>query len=504
MQDAPAEALNKIGLLLRGKWRLDRLLGVGGMGWVYAATHRNRSRVAIKFLLPELAMIEEMRARFLREGYVANTIGHPGVVMVHDDDVDENGVAFLVMELLQGGTLYQLRRQSQGKLPVKVVVAAMDGLLDVLTRAHDKNVVHRDIKPANVFITRQGKVKVLDFGIARLTHSTGRHTDESTSAGTFMGSVAYMPPEQAAGHWDRVGPQSDIWAVGATMFRLLSGEHVHAALGVAELVEAAVTKPARSIASAAPELSKSLVQIVDRALAFDPKDRWPNAESMLHALREEVEGGAPRSSDRGRELASYVESLVPQTSEPPTEVELSPRQGATVVDNPRGKKPPMLAMSRHEALAKLASFGIEGSDVYLIDTMPLLEMIWADGRVQPEELTILDAFLRTHVKNVNELAGEEALTFEQAREFARRFLDQQPDPALLALLRRIVPLVTSTNEGDVMSVHRRRAMLDFCLDIGAACVAEYPHGDRERFCREEKELFESIFETLSAPDPPAP
>jgi hypothetical protein len=284
------------------------------------------------------------------------------------------------------------------------------------------------------------------------------------------------------------------------MFRLLSGEHVHPAVGVVELIEAAAQKPARSLASVAPELSKPLVQIVDRALAFDPRDRWPDAESMLHALREEVEGGAPRSSDRGRELSTYVESLVPQTSEPPTEVELAPRQGATVVDNPRGKRPPMLAMSRHEALAKLASFGIEGSDVYLIDVMPLLEMIWADGRVQPEELQLLDTFLRAHVKNVNDLAGESVITFDQANHFARRFLTERPDPALLGLLRRIVPLVASQNENGVMSMARRRTMLDFCLDIGAACVAEYPHGDHERFCREEKELFESIFRTLSPPD----
>jgi hypothetical protein len=279
---------------------------------------------------------------------------------------------------------------------------------------------------------------------------------------------------------------------------------VHAAVGVAELIDAAVQKPARSIASVAPELSRPLAAIVDRALAFDPRDRWPDAESMLYALREEVEGGAPRSSDRGRELASYVESLVPQTSEPPTEVELAPRQGATVVDNPRSKRPPTLAMSRHDALAKLASFGIEGSDVYLIDVMPLLEMVWADGRVQHEELQILDSFLRGHVKNVNELAGETVITFEQAQEFTRRFLDVRPDPALLGLLRRIVPLVSVQNEGGVMSVHRRRAMLDFCLDIGAACVAEYPHGDRERFCREEKELFESIFKTLSEAAAPEP
>jgi serine/threonine protein kinase len=498
-EEVPAEALARVGLMLRGKWRLDRLLGVGGMGWVYAATHRNKSRVAIKFLLPELARNEDMRRRFLREGYVANTIGHPGVVAVHDDDVDENGVAFLVMELLQGRTLYQLRREAQGKLPPSVVVAAADGLLEVLARAHEKNVVHRDIKPANVFITRQGRVKVLDFGIARLTHSTGRHTDENTSHGTLMGSVAYMSPEQASGNWDRVGSRSDIWAVGATLFRLLSGEHVHVAKGLPELLETAVTQPARSLGSVAPELPKALIQIVDRALSFDPNERWPDADSMLGALRSEVEGGPPRSSDRGRELSSFVYSLVPLISEPPTtsDLDVSPQKSATVVDNPRGKRPPMLAMSRHEALAKLAGFGIEESDVYLIDMMPLIEMIWADGTVQEEELRILDSFLHTHVANVNELCQAEVVSFEQARTFATRFLNERPDPELLRLLRRIVPLVTSENESGVMSLARRRAMLDFCLDIGAACVAEYPQGDRERFCREEKQLFDSIFETLT-------
>ncbi len=497
VHDPPAEAKAKVGQLLRGKWRLDRVLGMGGMGWVYAATHRNRSRVAIKFLLPELARDEEMKKRFLREGYVANTIGHPGVVMVHDDDIDEDGVAFLVMELLEGGTLYELRRAAGGKLPLPIVIGAMDGLLEVLARAHDKGVVHRDIKPANVFITRQGRVKVLDFGIARLTQGSV-HTDEATGTGTLMGSIAYMPPEQASGDWAAVGARSDIWAVGATMFRLITGEHVHKAPGVAEMLELAITKPARPIGSVAPELPPSLCRVVDRALAFAAKDRWPDADSMLQVLREQVEGGAPRSSDRARELASFVDTLITVTSQPePMELGPPSRQAVTVADQPRAKRPPLLAMSRHDALQRLESFGITGSDVYLIDTVPLLEMIWADGRVQAEELAILDGFLRSHIKNVNELFGADVITYEQAHRFVARFLGERPDPELFSLFRSIVPLVATDSESGVMSIARRRAMLDFCLDIGAACVAEYPQGDHERFCQEEKALFESIFRTLS-------
>ncbi|MCE7893187.1 MAG: TerB family tellurite resistance protein, partial [Sorangiineae bacterium PRO1] len=145
--------------------------------------------------------------------------------------------------------------------------------------------------------------------------------------------------------------------------------------------------------------------------------------------------------------------------------------------------------------AALALFGIRGQDVYFIDTIPLLEMIWADGVVQPEEVRLLESFLRAHVKNLNALAGHEVVTFEEARAFVQQFLERRPDPELLGLLRRMLP-DTGIAGDEPHSIQRRRAILSFCLDIGAACVAAYPDGDRDRFCSEEQQAFEQIFRTL--------
>src|SRR5580700_4775771 len=151
-------ARGRLGRVLKGKYRLDRVLGIGGMAVVYAATHRNKKRFAIKMLHAELSMRENIRTRFLREGYVANSVEHPGAVAVLDDDVAEDGSAFVVMELLDGAPVDAVWEKHGKRVPVAVVVAIGDALLDVLAAAHAKGVVHRDIKPANLFLTSDGRL----------------------------------------------------------------------------------------------------------------------------------------------------------------------------------------------------------------------------------------------------------------------------------------------------------------------------------------------------------
>ncbi|MGH8311592.1 MAG: serine/threonine-protein kinase, partial [Steroidobacteraceae bacterium] len=192
----------RVGTVLRGKWRLDVLLGVGGMGAVYAATHRNESRAAIKLLHPELNLQPEIRARFLREGRAANVVGHPGAVRVLDDDVTDEGAVYLVMELLDGESLESRAARHGGSLPVEEVLGVTDQLLDVLASAHDKRIVHRDLKPENVFVTGDGRVKILDFGLAKLTQSEPAvaamsalpTTPPQTQAGLVLGTIGYMSP----------------------------------------------------------------------------------------------------------------------------------------------------------------------------------------------------------------------------------------------------------------------------------------------------------------------
>jgi serine/threonine protein kinase len=206
-------------------------------------------------------------------------------VLVVDDDVTEDGAAFLVMELLRGEGLESLWNGHGHRLPVAVVCAIVDQLLDVLAAAHASGVVHRDIKPANLFLTSDGVVKVLDFGIARVRDAmSGGAT--GTSSGALLGTPAFMAPEQAKGLTHAIDAQTDLWAVGATFFTLVSGQFVHQAENAALLVISTATAPARSLRSVAPDVPVAVAAIVDRALAFEKADRWPSATAMRAALRE--------------------------------------------------------------------------------------------------------------------------------------------------------------------------------------------------------------------------
>ncbi len=250
------------------------------MATVYSATHRNGNRVAIKLLRSSFARDPEVRARFLREGYVSNAVGHAGAVKVLDDDSSEGSV-FLVMELLEGESLEARRRRLGGRLPVDEVFTVADKLLDVLASAHQHGIVHRDVKPENVFLTDQGEVKVLDFGVAQMRRAGG----DKTGVGLMLGTPDFMAPEQMGGHPDEIDGRSDLWSVGSTLFFLLSGEAVHLASTLRDHIIATSTKQARSLAVAAPWVPVQLVDVIDRSLKLEKTDRWPDAGAMQTALR---------------------------------------------------------------------------------------------------------------------------------------------------------------------------------------------------------------------------
>jgi serine/threonine-protein kinase len=287
-EDHHAErARARVGSVLDDKWTLDALLGVGGMAAVYAATHRNGKRAAIKILHADAALNPSVRARFLREGYVANRVGHPGAVSILDDDAAPDGTAYLVMELLEGETLDARWLRCDRSIPQGDVLAIIDQVLEVLAAAHIKKIIHRDLKPGNLFVTKDGTVKVLDFGIARLGELSGANTaSATTSYHSSMGTLGFMPPEQARGRWEQVDARTDLWAVGATMYALLVGRCVHEAQTTNERLLLAMTKPAPKIATLVPDVSPPVAAIIDRALEFETIDRWENARAMQLAVRE--------------------------------------------------------------------------------------------------------------------------------------------------------------------------------------------------------------------------
>jgi len=285
IDEVALRAQERVGVVLREKYRLDRVLGIGGMAVVFAATHRNQKQFAVKMLHPELSMRKDIRTRFLREGYAANSFKHPGAVAVLDDDVAEDGAAFLVMELLEGSGVEEMWERFGRQLPLVATLALAHQLLDVLAAAHAKGIVHRDIKPANLFLTEDGTVKVLDFGIARVRDALSSGA-MATGTGVLLGTPAFMAPEQALAKSSEIDGQTDVWAVGATLFTLISGHVVHDGESASQILVHAATQPARSITTLVPGTPLAVVELIDRALAFDKSRRWVSAEVMRDAIRD--------------------------------------------------------------------------------------------------------------------------------------------------------------------------------------------------------------------------
>ncbi|MBX3233591.1 MAG: serine/threonine protein kinase [Labilithrix sp.] len=234
-------------------------------------------------LHPELSMRSDIRQRFIRESHAANAVDHPGVVAVIDDDVAEDGAAFLVMELLAGQSVEELWERRGQRLDVRTALAIGRELCEVLEVAHRAGVVHRDVKPANIFVTDEGRLKVLDFGIARARDIA---STQLTDTGMVLGTPAFMAPEQAAGQTSQVDKRTDVWAIGATLFALISGRVVHEGETPQHVAILAATRPARSLAAVAPDAPAAVVSLVDRALVLDKEARWSSADDLRTAIEE--------------------------------------------------------------------------------------------------------------------------------------------------------------------------------------------------------------------------
>ena len=188
-----------------------------------------------------------MCARFEQEAHAVNRLKHPGAVEIRDIDVTEDGAPFLVMKLFEGTPLTDMARQPAG-VPVDTLLRLMDELLDVLVAAHAQGIIHRDIKPDNLFVQTDGHLKVLDFGIARVR--AGIPLKLKTRVGAQLGTVPYMPPEQIGGA--EIDARADLFAVGATMFRLLAKRRIHEASNEAELLVKMSSVPAPPLLTVCP------------------------------------------------------------------------------------------------------------------------------------------------------------------------------------------------------------------------------------------------------------
>ena len=197
-------------------YRITRELGAGGMGVVYEAVDTKLDRtVALKFLPPESTRDPDAKARFVHEAKAASAIDHPNVCNIYEIDETEDGQLFLAMACYEGETLKD--RIARGPLPIDEALDITRQVAEGLTEAHAREIVHRDIKPANIFITDDGLVKILDFGLAKLAGQT-----LLTKTGTTLGTAIYMSPEQARG--DVTDHRTDLWCLGVVMYEMVTGQ----------------------------------------------------------------------------------------------------------------------------------------------------------------------------------------------------------------------------------------------------------------------------------------
>ncbi len=284
-----------------GPYEILSKVGAGGMGEVYRARHARLEReVAVKVLPEHLAGNAEARARFEREARAVAALSHPNILAIHDFGVEE-GVSFAVMELLEGETLG--RRAAAARLPWRKAVEIGVAIAEGLDAAHAKGIVHRDLKPENVFITADGHVKILDFGLARLVEAPAASalsavpTLTPTSQGTVLGTLGYMSPEQTRG--ETAGPQSDIFSLGCVLHEMLTGKGAFARGSAAESMAAILNEdpppPSASDASIPPVLDALVRQCLEKA----PGERFRSALDLGFALRAILSGSYP-AEDRYR------------------------------------------------------------------------------------------------------------------------------------------------------------------------------------------------------------
>ena len=300
------------------QYRITAALGAGGMGEVYRATDTKLAReVAIKVLPAELAQDAERLARFEREAKLLASLNHPNIAHVYGFEsatlADGSSVHLLAMELVPGEDLAE--RQRRGAIPVDDAIAIAKQIAEALEEAHEHGIVHRDLKPANVKVTPDGKVKVLDFGLAKAWEGPGAASSDlsqsptlahtGTAAGLILGTAAYMSPEQARGR--AVDKRADIWAFGVVLFEMLTGRRLFAGETVSDIL-ASVLKEEPPWGELPPGLPLPLQRVLRRCLRKQPRDRFHDIADVRLELSEapESEGRAsettPGSSWRGRIL----------------------------------------------------------------------------------------------------------------------------------------------------------------------------------------------------------
>jgi eukaryotic-like serine/threonine-protein kinase len=258
------------------RYELLEKLGGGGMGTVYKANdHRSGTVVALKFLSESLAEDPVLKRRFYREAQAAATLRHDYIGAIEGIEETADGRLFIVMPYYEGGTLKSII--AQGPLPVERAARCAIQLAEGLAHAHAAGVIHRDIKPANLMFAADGRIKILDFGIAKIAG------EKLTRTGLVLGTLAYMSPEQAAG--GMLDHRTDLWALGVVFHEMLVGRPPFSARSIELLFRAVRQEEPPAVRALRPEVPAEIEAVVRRLLRKDPEERYPDAAEVAAALR---------------------------------------------------------------------------------------------------------------------------------------------------------------------------------------------------------------------------
>ena len=293
------------GRVLGGRYQLESILARGGMAAVWIADDAVLSRrVAVKVLHPELAEDESVRARFRREALAAARVTHPNIVAVYDTGEDDDGVVYIVMELVDGTNLRDLLG-ARGPLDPDEAVAIASQIADALDVAHASHLVHRDVKPANVLLSGPDHVKVTDFGIAKAIGAGG----DLTRTGTIVGTARYLAPEQVTG--GDTDARTDVYALALLVYEMLAGAPPFGGDTDIGAAMARLTADPPPLRSRRPDVPLPLADAVHRGLARDPDQRWPSAAAFRTALRGDTPPPRGTASTAALESDALEASVVP-------------------------------------------------------------------------------------------------------------------------------------------------------------------------------------------------
>ncbi len=318
---------------IAGRYRLEGRLGFGGMSTVHRALDERLERqVAVKLLAEHLAEDPAFVSRFQREAQAAARLVHPNIVQVFDSGLDEGSHQhFIVMEYIEGQSCAEILRDD-GWVDLEEAVAIIEQACEGLHYAHRHGVVHRDVKPGNLLRSREGEVKLADFGIAKATEQSS-----ITQVGSVLGTAAYLAPEQARG--EEAGPRADLYALGVVAYQLIAGRLPYEATSLTELALKQQQEEPATLDTLVADVSPELADAVAIALALDPRDRYATARDMGDAISDAMRGIPPTEPDSATRVAPATKatSLLATTPRGDAVSPRKPRPG------PPRQQPPVVA-----------------------------------------------------------------------------------------------------------------------------------------------------------------